>query len=211
MSEMKIHPNSQTALGLQNNRAVPAAANDIKAKMSSEKFYRDLSCAWICRSQHGEIQQRWPAAKILSFAMFVWLNCSKTTKVFLEFWNGTIPDRLYPRAVMNGTGNISQHLLLKSCERYDISQLKEQKSSKYSSHMSWWFPVALLFVSRFRWRRRLVVISAPSDEDWAYSQQLAALSGQACNFGESKEITLLLPKNHILPGDVMDSFAQVWN
>lgn len=39
-----------------------------------------------------------------------------------------------------------------------------------------------------------MVISAPSDEDWAYSQQLAALSGQACNFGESKEITLLLPK-----------------
>ncbi|XP_009874512.1 PREDICTED: coiled-coil domain-containing protein 80-like, partial [Apaloderma vittatum] len=38
------------------------------------------------------------------------------------------------------------------------------------------------FLSRFRWRRRLVVISAPSDEDWAYSQQLAALSGQACNF-----------------------------
>lgn len=28
------------------------------------------------------------------------------------------------------------------------------------------------------------MISAPSDEDWAYSQQLAALSGQACNFGE---------------------------
>lgn len=54
-----------------------------------------------------------------------------------------------------------------------------------------------------------MVISAPSDEDWAYSQQLAALSGQACNFGESKEITFLLPKNHILPGDAMDSFAQV--
>lgn len=38
------------------------------------------------------------------------------------------------------------------------------------------------------------MISAPSDEDWAYSQQLAALSGQACNFGESKELILLLPK-----------------
>lgn len=28
------------------------------------------------------------------------------------------------------------------------------------------------------------MISAPNDEDWAYSQQLSALSGQACNFGE---------------------------
>ncbi|NWJ10008.1 CCD80 protein, partial [Crypturellus undulatus] len=46
------------------------------------------------------------------------------------------------------------------------------------------------FLSRFRWRRRLVVISAPSDEDWAYSQQLAALSGQACNFG-LRHITIL--------------------
>uniref|UniRef100_A0ABI7X8B0 Coiled-coil domain-containing protein 80 n=1 Tax=Felis catus TaxID=9685 RepID=A0ABI7X8B0_FELCA len=41
------------------------------------------------------------------------------------------------------------------------------------------------FLSRFRWRRRLLVISAPNDEDWAYSQQLSALSGQACNFGSS--------------------------
>lgn len=44
--------------------------------------------------------------------------------------------------------------------------------------------VAFCFFSRFRWRRRLLVISAPNDEDWAYSQQLSALSGQACNFGE---------------------------
>lgn len=46
------------------------------------------------------------------------------------------------------------------------------------------------FLSRFRWRRRLLVISAPSDEDWAYSQQLSALSGQACNFG-LRHITIL--------------------
>lgn len=32
MSEMKKHPNSQTALGLQNNCAVPAVVNDVKAK-----------------------------------------------------------------------------------------------------------------------------------------------------------------------------------
>ncbi|KAK2496803.1 hypothetical protein MC885_005508 [Smutsia gigantea] len=42
----------------------------------------------------------------------------------------------------------------------------------------------------FRWRRRLLVISAPSGEDWAYSQQLSALSGQACNFG-LRHITIL--------------------
>uniref|UniRef100_A0A8C4S8V2 Coiled-coil domain-containing protein 80 n=1 Tax=Erpetoichthys calabaricus TaxID=27687 RepID=A0A8C4S8V2_ERPCA len=39
------------------------------------------------------------------------------------------------------------------------------------------------FLSRFRWRRRLLVISAPSDEEWAYQQQLYALSSQACNLG----------------------------
>ncbi|KAF1668179.1 Coiled-coil domain-containing protein 80, partial [Aptenodytes patagonicus] len=59
-----------------------------------------------------------------------------------------------------------------------------------SSHVSRPCPVALSSLSRFRWRRRLVVISAPSDEDWAYSQQLAALSGQACNFG-LRHITIL--------------------
>ncbi|KAI4891294.1 hypothetical protein NFI96_023585 [Prochilodus magdalenae] len=39
------------------------------------------------------------------------------------------------------------------------------------------------FLSRFRWRRRLLVISAPNDEEWAYQQQLYALSSQACNLG----------------------------
>ncbi|XP_066097312.1 coiled-coil domain-containing protein 80 [Saccopteryx bilineata] len=48
------------------------------------------------------------------------------------------------------------------------------------------------FLSRFRWRRRLLVISAPNDEDWAYSQQLSALSGQACNFGLRHIIILKL-------------------
>lgn len=38
---------------------------------------------------------------------------------------------------------------------------------------------------RFRWRRRLFVISAPNDEEWAYQQQLYALSSQACNLGMS--------------------------
>ncbi|CAL8266690.1 unnamed protein product [Lota lota] len=39
------------------------------------------------------------------------------------------------------------------------------------------------FLSRFRWRRRLFVISAPNDEEWAYQQQLYALASQACNLG----------------------------
>uniref|UniRef100_A0A3B3ZY79 Coiled-coil domain-containing protein 80 n=1 Tax=Periophthalmus magnuspinnatus TaxID=409849 RepID=A0A3B3ZY79_9GOBI len=39
------------------------------------------------------------------------------------------------------------------------------------------------FLSRFRWRRRLFIISAPSDEEWSYQQQLYALSSQACNLG----------------------------
>uniref|UniRef100_A0AAQ5XKB3 Coiled-coil domain-containing protein 80 n=1 Tax=Amphiprion ocellaris TaxID=80972 RepID=A0AAQ5XKB3_AMPOC len=39
------------------------------------------------------------------------------------------------------------------------------------------------FLSRFRWRRRLFIISAPSDEEWAYQQQLYALTSQACNLG----------------------------
>ncbi|XP_026579356.1 coiled-coil domain-containing protein 80 [Pseudonaja textilis] len=48
------------------------------------------------------------------------------------------------------------------------------------------------FLSRFRWRRRLLVMSSPSEEDWAYSQQLAALNGQACNFGLRHIIILKL-------------------
>ncbi|KAK6325595.1 hypothetical protein J4Q44_G00049370 [Coregonus suidteri] len=39
------------------------------------------------------------------------------------------------------------------------------------------------FLSRFRWRRRLFVISSSDDEEWAYQQQLYALTSQACNLG----------------------------
>ena len=42
-----------------------------------------------------------------------------------------------------------------------------------------------LWVCRFRWRRRLFVISAPNDEEWAYQQQLYALTSQACNLGKN--------------------------
>jgi hypothetical protein len=58
--------------------------------------------------------------------------------------------------------------------------------------------VAFCFFSRFRWRRRLLVISAPNDEDWAYSQQLSALSGQACNFGEWEATSFLLSQTTLL-------------
>ncbi|KAI9519078.1 Coiled-coil domain-containing protein 80, partial [Dissostichus eleginoides] len=43
------------------------------------------------------------------------------------------------------------------------------------------------FLSRFRWRRRLFIISAPNDEDWAYQQQLYALNSQACNLDKQTE------------------------
>ncbi|XP_072369930.1 coiled-coil domain-containing protein 80 [Scyliorhinus torazame] len=39
------------------------------------------------------------------------------------------------------------------------------------------------FLSRFRWRRRLFIISTPTDEEWAYQHQLYALNSQACNLG----------------------------
>ncbi|XP_077392774.1 coiled-coil domain-containing protein 80 [Festucalex cinctus] len=39
------------------------------------------------------------------------------------------------------------------------------------------------FLSRFRWRRRLFIISSPNDEEWAYQQQLYGLASQACNLG----------------------------
>ncbi|XP_037136673.1 coiled-coil domain-containing protein 80 [Syngnathus acus] len=39
------------------------------------------------------------------------------------------------------------------------------------------------FLSRFRWRRRLFIISSPNDEEWAYQQQLYGLGSQACNLG----------------------------
>ncbi|XDV36108.1 hypothetical protein PO909_005953 [Leuciscus waleckii] len=39
------------------------------------------------------------------------------------------------------------------------------------------------FLSRFRWRRRLFVISTPNDEEWAYQQQLYVINSQACNLG----------------------------
>ena len=90
-------------------------------------------------------------------------------------------------------------------ELWDISQsqcfsfwAQENANSESYSTVSHWpllfevVIVACCFFPRFRWRRRLLVISAPNDEDWAYSQQLSALSGQACNFGEWEASSSLL-------------------
>ncbi|XP_069745384.1 coiled-coil domain-containing protein 80 [Narcine bancroftii] len=48
------------------------------------------------------------------------------------------------------------------------------------------------FLSRFRWRRRLFIISTPTDEEWAYQHQLYALNSQACNLGLRHLVVLKL-------------------
>lgn len=45
------------------------------------------------------------------------------------------------------------------------------------------------------------MISAPNGEDWAYSQQLSALSGQACNFGEWEASSSLLSHTALFLGN----------
>ncbi|XP_078252951.1 uncharacterized protein LOC144592299 [Rhinoraja longicauda] len=39
------------------------------------------------------------------------------------------------------------------------------------------------FLARFQWKRRLLIISTPYEEDWAFQQQLTALTAQECNLG----------------------------
>ncbi|XP_060690320.1 coiled-coil domain-containing protein 80-like [Hemiscyllium ocellatum] len=46
------------------------------------------------------------------------------------------------------------------------------------------------FLSRLLWKRRMLIISSPSEEEWAFQQQLTALHGQACNLG-IRHFTLL--------------------
>ncbi|XP_048383758.2 coiled-coil domain-containing protein 80-like, partial [Stegostoma tigrinum] len=46
------------------------------------------------------------------------------------------------------------------------------------------------FLSRLLWKRRMLIISSPSEEEWAFQQQLIALHGQACNLG-IRHFTLL--------------------
>ncbi|XP_016322872.1 coiled-coil domain-containing protein 80 [Sinocyclocheilus anshuiensis] len=63
------------------------------------------------------------------------------------------------------------------------------------------------FLSRFRWRRRLFVISAPNDEEWAYQQQLYALSSQACNLGLRHVSVLKLVGTELIDmGGVLDLY-----
>ncbi|KAI1885086.1 hypothetical protein AGOR_G00216570 [Albula goreensis] len=63
------------------------------------------------------------------------------------------------------------------------------------------------FLSRFRWRRRLFVISAPNDEEWAYQQQLYALNSQACNLGlRHISILKLVGVNAVDMGGVLELY-----
>ncbi|CAM9231460.1 unnamed protein product, partial [Lampetra planeri] len=48
------------------------------------------------------------------------------------------------------------------------------------------------FLSRFLWRRRLLIVSAASGEDAAYEQQLHALQGQGCSLGRRLIVVLKL-------------------
>ncbi|XP_078071373.1 coiled-coil domain-containing protein 80-like [Mustelus asterias] len=48
------------------------------------------------------------------------------------------------------------------------------------------------FLSRLQWKRRLLIISSPSEEEWAFQQQITALQGQNCNLGIRHFILLKL-------------------
>ncbi|XP_067838488.1 coiled-coil domain-containing protein 80-like [Heptranchias perlo] len=39
------------------------------------------------------------------------------------------------------------------------------------------------FLSRLQWKRRLLIISSPDDEEWTFQQQITTVHGQACNMG----------------------------
>ncbi|XP_030638512.1 coiled-coil domain-containing protein 80 [Chanos chanos] len=63
------------------------------------------------------------------------------------------------------------------------------------------------FLSRFRWRRRLFVISTPNDEEWAYQQQLYAMNSQACNLGlRHISVMKLMGKNFEDMGGVLELY-----
>lgn len=62
------------------------------------------------------------------------------------------------------------------------------------------------FLSRFRWRRRLFIISTPSDEEWAYQHQLYALNSQACNLGLRHLAVLKMMGVGIDVGGVLELF-----
>ncbi|KAM4046654.1 coiled-coil domain-containing protein 80 [Anomaloglossus baeobatrachus] len=62
------------------------------------------------------------------------------------------------------------------------------------------------FLSRFRWRRRLLIISSANDEEWAYQQQLYALTGQACNMGLRHMAILKMVGIGVEGGGVLELF-----
>ncbi|XP_072539027.1 coiled-coil domain-containing protein 80 [Salminus brasiliensis] len=63
------------------------------------------------------------------------------------------------------------------------------------------------FLSRFRWRRRLLVISTPDHEEWAYQQQLYAMTSQACNLGlRHLSVLKLVGKNMDDMGGVLELY-----
>lgn len=64
------------------------------------------------------------------------------------------------------------------------------------------------FLSRFRWRRRLFVISVPDDGGWAFEQQLYTLTSQACNLGLRHMCVLkLIGKSIDDMGGVLELFS----
>ncbi|XP_043928305.1 coiled-coil domain-containing protein 80 [Protopterus annectens] len=63
------------------------------------------------------------------------------------------------------------------------------------------------FLSRFRWRRRLLVISAPNDEEWGYQHQISALSGQACNLGLRHVAIMRLVGDSVDNGGILELFS----
>ncbi|XP_051875867.1 LOW QUALITY PROTEIN: coiled-coil domain-containing protein 80-like [Pristis pectinata] len=39
------------------------------------------------------------------------------------------------------------------------------------------------FLSRLQWKRRLLIISTPNEEEWMFQQQMSAVTGQECDLG----------------------------
>lgn len=111
MSEIKIHPNSQTALGLQNNCAVPAVVNDIKAKCLVRNA-TGILLSWIYTSQY--CWNYWRALskdhKLCSVCLVKQQHC----RCFFESFGAVkfktsckIQTKLYPLPVMDRTRKIS--------------------------------------------------------------------------------------------------------
>lgn len=105
-------------------------------------------------------------------------------------------------------GRFPIQLLLRSCERYDVSQPTENRNAErtwVTCHDHAWphsFQVPMEKAAGgdlcSQWWR-LGLFPAARCSQWTSLQ-----------FWWVKRNYILAPPNHILPGDVMDSFAQVW-